>query len=219
MQQSVRVESPSQASFRDQAARYVVNRFLLARRPPMDPGPQVPEALSLPSSSRPVCIVGAGCAGLYAAMMLQSLKIPYVILEANDRIGGRVYTHRFNGEAGRVAPIGDPARYDYVDIGAMRFPNIPFMKPVFRLFERLHMFDDNLMIEYIMSAEHTFQMYNSIRRNDVIPEGEDAFHVSTSKGGAVPDNYVADGADNVSSAVFREYADAFKTKPFPQAWQ
>lgn len=40
------------------------------------------------SEDLPVCIIGAGAAGLYTALILQSLKIPYTILEASDRVGG-----------------------------------------------------------------------------------------------------------------------------------
>lgn len=46
-----------------------------------------------------VCIIGCGIAGLYTAMLLDSLEIPslsYDILEASDRIGGRVRTHYFS---------------------------------------------------------------------------------------------------------------------------
>ena len=50
-----------------------------------------------PTPDSPVCIIGAGMAGLYTAMILQSLKIPYRIVDANtrERVGGRVFTHRF----------------------------------------------------------------------------------------------------------------------------
>ncbi|KAG9008295.1 hypothetical protein FRB94_013457 [Tulasnella sp. JGI-2019a] len=53
--------------------------------------------------------------------MLQTLGLKFEILEASDRIGGRIFTHCFNGKAGIEAPVGDPARYDYIDMGAMRF--------------------------------------------------------------------------------------------------
>lgn len=36
----------------------------------------------------PVCIVGAGVAGLYTAMILQSLGIPYKIFESSNKVGG-----------------------------------------------------------------------------------------------------------------------------------
>ena len=43
----------------------------------------------------PVVIIGAGVGGLYAAMILKSLGIPYQVLEASGRTGGRVFTHKF----------------------------------------------------------------------------------------------------------------------------
>ncbi|KAJ5472631.1 Oxoglutarate/iron-dependent dioxygenase [Penicillium desertorum] len=77
-----------------------------------------------------VCIIGAGIAGLYIALILQDLGIPNLcwdILEAHrDRIGGRIYTHHFS-----------EARNDYYDVGAMRFPHIPIMSRVFDLFRRM----------------------------------------------------------------------------------
>ena len=49
--------------------------------------------------SLPVCIIGAGAAGLYTAMIFESLGIKYQIVEANtrERIGGRLFTHHFPG--------------------------------------------------------------------------------------------------------------------------
>lgn len=45
----------------------------------------------------PVCIIGAGLAGLYTAMIFESLGINYQIIEANkeERLGGRMVTHKF----------------------------------------------------------------------------------------------------------------------------
>ncbi|OJA12776.1 hypothetical protein AZE42_07909, partial [Rhizopogon vesiculosus] len=54
------------------------------------------------------CIIGAGAAGLYTAIILKELGIPFDILEASDRVGGRMYTHRFSD-----------APNDYYDVGAM----------------------------------------------------------------------------------------------------
>ena len=46
-------------------------------------------------------ILGAGVAGLYTALMIDSLGpdsgVTYQILEADTRIGGRLYTHKFEG--------------------------------------------------------------------------------------------------------------------------
>ena len=52
-------------------------------------------------------------------MILDTLDIPglsYEVLEADDRMGGRIYTHRFSN-----------AKHDYYDVGAMRFPDITIM--------------------------------------------------------------------------------------------
>ncbi|KAG8920638.1 hypothetical protein FRC03_004674 [Tulasnella sp. 419] len=49
----------------------------------------------LPKNKNPVGIIGAGVGGLYTALMLQSLGIPYQILEASSRVGGRLYTYPF----------------------------------------------------------------------------------------------------------------------------
>ena len=77
--------------------------------------PQAPSE-SLPSETK-VCIIGAGISGLYSALMLDYLDIPYDILEASDRPGGRIRTHYFSDKS-----------HDYYDIGAMRFPEIPPME-------------------------------------------------------------------------------------------
>lgn len=87
---------------------------------PTDPDhlPQRPSGKSqdLPSDAK-VCIIGAGISGLYSALILDHLGVPYDILEASDRPGGRILTHYFSTR-----------KHDYYDIGAMRFPNIPPME-------------------------------------------------------------------------------------------
>lgn len=48
-------------------------------------------------TTKKVGIVGAGVAGLYAAMILQDLGVPYEILEAEEEhVGGRLRTHYFS---------------------------------------------------------------------------------------------------------------------------
>jgi protoporphyrinogen oxidase len=53
----------------------------------------------------PVCIIGAGVAGLYTAMIFQSLGIKYHIVDADtrERVGGRLFTYHFS----------DGGKYDY----------------------------------------------------------------------------------------------------------
>ena len=67
-------------------------------------------------------IIGGGIAGLYTALILQELKIDFDILEASDRVGGRLRTHYFTPR-----PEPPEISHDYYDVGAMRFPNTPIM--------------------------------------------------------------------------------------------
>ena len=66
------------------------------------------QALPVAKSRKEVGIIGAGAAGLYAAMMLQDLGITYEILEASKRSGGRLYTHRFTPKV-----ADSPEDHDY----------------------------------------------------------------------------------------------------------
>ncbi|WP_306318149.1 MULTISPECIES: NAD(P)/FAD-dependent oxidoreductase [unclassified Streptomyces] len=59
-----------------------------------------------------IAVLGAGIAGLVAACELESLGYRVTILEGSERIGGRIYTHRFGTTPG--AP--------YAELGAMRIP-------------------------------------------------------------------------------------------------
>jgi NADPH-dependent 2,4-dienoyl-CoA reductase/sulfur reductase-like enzyme len=70
----------------------------------------------------PICIIGAGAAGLFAAMLLLKLGIKnFTILEASDRVGGRAYSYQF--------PKDPNCTHNYYDIGAMRIPDIVSMQP------------------------------------------------------------------------------------------
>jgi hypothetical protein len=88
------------------------------------------ESLEGPDEKLEVCIIGAGVAGLYIAMILDDLAIPglsYEILESSpDRTGGRLYTYRFKDEP--------HSPHDYFDIGAMRYPkaSLPISHPAIR---------------------------------------------------------------------------------------
>jgi hypothetical protein len=60
-----------------------------------------------------VGIIGAGAAGLYAAMLLDTLGIDYDIHEGSGRIGGRIFTYRFDEKAWDKSTPDQPDYYDY----------------------------------------------------------------------------------------------------------
>ncbi|KAI0075063.1 hypothetical protein K474DRAFT_1647054 [Panus rudis PR-1116 ss-1] len=72
-------------------------------------------------------IVGGGVAGLYAALLLQRRGHSVHIFEASNRVGGRIYTHRFTFE-----------KNQYFEAGAMRIPVSPFHKILFDLVKYLN---------------------------------------------------------------------------------
>jgi hypothetical protein len=136
-----------------------------------------------------VGVIGAGMAGLYTAMILEDLGIPYEILEAEDvdehaERAGRVYTHRFDTTPG-----------NYYDVGAMRFPDIPIMHRTFDLFKkRLELKKDRseepaqgALIPYHFTGEQTPLYYNNKLSVGPHPTGQDTFNVSQSSGGLIPD--------------------------------
>ena len=85
-------------------------------------------------------IVGGGMAGLYSALLLQKY-IPGVkvkILEANNRVGGHIYTYKYSSEP-----------YQYFEAGAMRLPYTDSYMPVFNLIDYLNEGIPNNAIELI----------------------------------------------------------------------
>src|ERR1700709_1035936 len=47
---------------------------------------------------RDVVIIGAGATGLTAAVQLQSAGLSAIVLEARDRVGGRLWTNEIDGQ-------------------------------------------------------------------------------------------------------------------------
>lgn len=68
--------------------------------------------LNVVGEKKKVTVIGAGVAGLVTAYELERLGHEVEVIEASDRIGGRIHTHRFTGEAGPFA-----------ELGAMRIPS------------------------------------------------------------------------------------------------
>ncbi len=129
------------------------------------------EGLPGPASPpRHVVIVGAGMAGLTSAMLLKEAGHRVTILEARDRLGGRIYTYR--GFAGGM----------YGEFGAMRFP-------------RQHHLGQHLIHErfrlptmpFPMSDEDSFVHLNgtSVRRSAFTPDSYD-FPLAPAERGLAP---------------------------------
>ncbi|TPX12414.1 uncharacterized protein E0L32_006826 [Thyridium curvatum] len=154
---------------------------------------QSAEAKTRAIPERRVCIVGAGIAGLYISMILDDLNIPgltYDILEANSRVGGRVYTHHFS-----------KMPHDYYDIGAMRYPDIPSMHRTFDLFKRTKM---PLIPYYLDGGDACPSLFN----DRLLVRGvKDPYHVSVQNGGSVPDD-VVDNVTELLEGAFGPYKKA-----------
>jgi len=122
------IASP-ETSLRAAYSKHILHKHLLgklndARKENYDVLPRAPVLPDHLKDDSPyegrICIIGAGATGLYIAMMLKWVGITNVdILEANDRVGGRLYTHNFSD---------DNDNHDYYDVGAMRIPWMQWMK-------------------------------------------------------------------------------------------
>ncbi|KJZ74021.1 hypothetical protein HIM_06689 [Hirsutella minnesotensis 3608] len=166
--------------------------------------PQHGDSRNLSSSSGEklkVGIIGAGAAGLYAAVLLDTLDIDYEILESSERIGGRIFTHRFDQKAWDASRPGQPDYYDYYDVGAMRIPGVPYM-------DRLIGKANNSLVNYINSKlkpeyrpvklvpymyqrNNTFRLFNDkLAYNQVTPSA-DTFDIPVSGGGTMDNNTFA----------------------------
>ncbi|KAI1214156.1 FAD/NAD(P)-binding domain-containing protein [Annulohypoxylon truncatum] len=127
---------------------------------------------------RTVCILGAE----------PNRNPTYDILEANSRIGGRVYTHKFS-----------ETPHDYYDIGAMRFPDIPIMKRTFDLFKLTGM----PLIPYYLNRPETRDLFNDHFSDE---SSSDPYQVSIKNGGPVSDD-VVDNVNNILEAAFGPYKE------------
>ncbi|KAL1848916.1 hypothetical protein Daus18300_013425 [Diaporthe australafricana] len=145
-------------------------------------------------------------------MLLDSLGIDYDIHEGSDRIGGRIFTHRFNQTAWDKSTPDDPAYYDYYDVGAMRFPPmtpgymerilgaqnwslIPFTNSHPNVAER----DQVVQIPYIFKTDSTFRLFNNVLAFNKDPTSPDQFDVKLLR------NNIRDPFNALnSSGVFRQ---------------
>ncbi len=128
----------------------------------------------LPATNLPprhIVIIGAGMAGLTAGLLLQEAGHKVTILEAQNRLGGRVYT--YHGFPGNL----------YGEFGAMRFP-------------RQHKLAQHLIQERFKLATQPFPMHDedtfiyvngvNLRRSQFHPDKVD-FNLPSHEKGKLPD--------------------------------
>lgn len=213
---------------RSEAAAYKNARLHHARRVGLTATRQPARSATAgpkPDTTKPsVGIIGAGMAGLYAGMLLDSLDIDYEILEGAETAGGRIRTHFF--------PKGDQGEFNYIDVGAMRFPEIDIMDRVigaqkWSLVSKINSYKDQkeedkvTLTDYVLSNENQLNMFNGIRKtqkeveadlafND-LPETQDCDKIDTfewAKTGLVRKEYAVKGAQYWWDEVFRPYVEA-----------
>jgi hypothetical protein len=173
----------------------------------------------------PICIIGAGIAALYTAMILESLGIDYQIVDADtrDRVGGRLWTFHFpNGGPYDYCVCWTPAfshRSDICvqEVGAMRFPDTPFMKRFFDLATNRNLPVRLIpyIIQMIKPSPNTFLFYNNrhaYNQDSTLPE--DPFNVS----GYLGDTKLAtpQAVHKKVAEVLQPFRDLFRAKPGEQ---
>ncbi|XP_051963575.1 L-amino-acid oxidase-like [Xyrauchen texanus] len=101
----------------------------------------------LPPTKTPqhVIIVGAGAAGLTAAKFLEDAGHKVTIIEASQRIGGRILTYRDEKESW------------YAELGAMRIPH--FHKIILTLAEKLRL----KLGTFVQEDNNTYYLINGMR--------------------------------------------------------
>ncbi|KAG8156840.1 hypothetical protein KVR01_013253 [Diaporthe batatas] len=164
-----------------------------------------------------VGIIGAGAAGLYAAILLESLGIDYDIHEASDRIGGRIFTHRFDQDAWDKSTPDEPDYYDYYDVGAMRFPPMTpgYMEriigahnwsliPYINSHPNVARKDQVVQIPFVFKTDSTFRLFNNVLAFNNDSTSPDQFHVELMRNNRT-DPFNEFGA----SHLFREAIDDF----------
>ncbi|EUC54418.1 flavin containing amine oxidase [Rhizoctonia solani AG-3 Rhs1AP] len=182
----------------DKDHKLVFDPETIADKPKIIPGPDPIQFLE----KQRVAVIGGGVSGLLIAMRLgRFCKVD--VYEASDRLGGRLYTHKF--------PNG--GQWDYFDVGAMRFPKNTVMEPTFRLFEMLGFNTQNgTLLKYQRSSPESWLYYNDIRVKRSEASTED-FGARQSQGGNVPDEWVTKGMKKLMEDVCKRFLDKLKADP------
>lgn len=104
------------------------------------------------SMKKHVGIVGGGISGLYSALLLLREGHDVTVYEASNRLGGRIYTHRFAS----LAADEDV----YFEAGAMRIPRSALHQRVYHLIRYLNTHgvsaDKIELIPYVLEHENNY---------------------------------------------------------------
>lgn len=121
--------------------------------------------LTKTDSPKRVTIIGGGISGLVSASLLKEAGHQVTIIEANRRIGGRIYTKR--------EPFLD---YQYTELGAMRIPSIHHL--TFALINKFNLKvnefinstpNDLIYVNNVLTNEKSYEMNPDILNYPVAP--------------------------------------------------
>ncbi|TFY51012.1 hypothetical protein EVG20_g11211, partial [Dentipellis fragilis] len=143
-------------------------------------------------------IVGGGAAGLYAALLLQSMGHLVTIYEASGRIGGRIFTYHFSSQPDQ-----------YFEAGAMRIPPAKFQQILLDLIEAMND-DDDLpkemhveLIEYFLNSPG-----NKLLINNVAGDGQNFGNTTpASIDWPVPDKFKNQTANDLLTSAVSLFAN------------
>ncbi|KAI9843853.1 MAG: hypothetical protein M1838_002425 [Thelocarpon superellum] len=164
-----------------------------------------------------VGIIGAGAAGLYSAILLESLGVSCEVLEADTQAGGRIRTHYFDEAAWKRSRPGEPAYYDYVDVGAMRVPRMPYMDRLIgsqnhSLFNYINArttgLDQITTIPFLFNSNNTFLLYNDKLRAYQDTLTGDPFGVGALDGGSLPETFASENPGDVWNGIIDQFTNA-----------
>lgn len=77
------------------------------------------------TNNKPVVIVGAGLSGLFAAKVLHESDIPVVVVEAQDRVGGRTFTQKGVDQGAGYVGSTQTAILDLLEKFGMQTSQVP----------------------------------------------------------------------------------------------
>ncbi|KAF8465990.1 hypothetical protein BDZ91DRAFT_783145 [Kalaharituber pfeilii] len=164
------------------------------------------ESKFIPGGMPKIGIVGAGMAGLYAAFELRRREIDYHIYELDSRVGGRILTRRFTGDA-----------HQYYEAGAMRIPQTTLHRPVMNLIKELNDKHDAKLkvIDYILISADNLIFVNGRYGSFSASEEQTAEALGFTN---VPKEYKDKTAPDLLTKVLEGWVRKYKDDPV-KGWQ